>query len=61
MLNILLGLLDLLSGFLPPGRRRPNDKTSRLSDWAHRGLFAVNLVIALLCGFAFLLPLLSHY
>jgi hypothetical protein len=60
MLDIVFGLLDLLIGCFPPLRRAPNDKTSRLSDWAGWGLSAVSLFLLLLCGFALLLPLLGH-
>ena len=59
MLNIIFALLELLSGCLPPGRRSPNDTSSRLSDWAGWGLFAVSLFLSLLCGFALLLPLFT--
>jgi hypothetical protein len=56
MLDVLFGLIDLLIGCVPPGRRSPNDKSSRLSDWAGWGLFAVSLFLSVLCGFALLLP-----
>jgi hypothetical protein len=46
---------SLLGNFwLPPTRRSPNDTTSRLSDWAGWGLFAINLLVALFVGAALL-------
>ena len=41
----------------PPPRRTPDDTSSRLSDWAGRGLFVINLVVALFVGCAFLIRL----
>lgn len=43
----------LANCWLPPTRRPPND-TSRLSDWADWGLFAVSLLVALFVGAALL-------
>jgi hypothetical protein len=43
----------------PPTRRTADDTSSRLSDWAGWGLFAINLVIVLFVGCAFLIGLLA--
>jgi uncharacterized membrane protein YjfL (UPF0719 family) len=61
MLDILFGLVELLFGLVPPGRRSPTDKTTRLANWAGWGLFAVSLSLLLFCGFAVLMPLLARH
>jgi hypothetical protein len=42
---------------LPEKSRSPGDASSRLSDWAGWGLFAINLILALFVGFVFLMRL----
>jgi hypothetical protein len=41
----------------PPSRRTADDTSSRLSDWAGRGLFVINLVVVLFIGLALLIRL----
>jgi hypothetical protein len=45
----------------PPTSRSPDDTSSRLSDWADWGLFAINLLLALFVGFVLLVRLFGTY
>ena len=51
-------IASLLNHFWPPPpSRAPSDTSSRLSDWAGWGLFAINLVLVLFVGFVLLMRL----